>query len=84
MLKDDLNVNPFQDRNWCSTKSDRWFFFLTLAVIRPFHRKDFKWKKYGGTGLLSQKKEALHAKPNQRAEAATGSYSAIYLLSACG
>ena len=25
----------------------------------PFHRKDFKWKKSGGTGLVSEKVEAL-------------------------
>ena len=43
-----LNKHVFQDRNWCSTKSDRWFFFLTLAVRRPFHRKDFKRKKIWG------------------------------------
>ena len=29
-----------------------------------------------GTGLLSEKTEALHAKLNERAEAATSSYSA--------
>ena len=33
-------------------------------------------KKYGGTGLLSEKTEALHAELNERAEAATRSYSA--------
>ena len=33
-------------------------------------------KKYGGTGLLSEKKEALHAELNERAVAATSSYSA--------
>ena len=36
-------------------------FFLTLTVIGPFHRKDFKWKKYGGTRLISEKMEVLHA-----------------------
>ena len=59
-----LNKHVFQDRNWCSTKSDRWFFFLTLAVRWHFYGKHFKWKKYGGAGLLSEKTEA-----------ATGSYS---------
>ena len=53
MRKDDLNVHVFQGRNWCSTKSDRWFFFLALAVRRPFHGEDFKWGEYGGAGLLS-------------------------------
>ena len=52
------------------------FFFLTLAVRRPFHMMDFKRKKYEGTGLLSVKTEALHAELNERAEAATSSYSA--------
>ena len=51
-------------------------FFLTFAVRRPFNRKDFKQKKYGGTGLLSEKTEALHAELHKRAEAATISYSA--------
>ena len=51
-------------------------FFLTLTVRWPFHRKDFKWKKYGGTGLISEKTEALYAELNERAEAATSSYSA--------
>ena len=40
------------------------FFFLTLP------------NKYEGTGLLSEKMEALHAKLNERAKAATSSYSA--------
>ena len=33
-------------------------------------------KKYGGTGLVSEKTKALFAKLNQRVEAATSSYSA--------
>ena len=37
---------------------------------------DFKRKKYEDTGLLSVKTEALHAELNERAEAATSSYSA--------
>ena len=45
MRKDDLNVHVFQYKNWCSPKSDRWFFFLTLTVRGRFHRKDSKWKK---------------------------------------
>ena len=32
--------------------------------------------KYGGTGLISEKTEALHPELNERAEAATSSYSA--------
>ena len=50
-------------------------FFLILNVRGPFRRKDFKWKKYGGTGLISEKTEVLFIEPNQRAEIATGSYS---------
>ena len=33
-------------------------------------------KKYGGTGLISEKMEALYTELNKRAEAATSSYSA--------
>ena len=33
-------------------------------------------KKFGGTGLLSQKTEALYAELNEKAEAATSSYFA--------
>ena len=50
-------------------------FFLTLTVRGPFHRKDFKWKKIGGTGLISEKTKVLYAELNERAEAATGTYS---------
>ena len=32
-------------------------------------------KKYGGTGLISEKTDILYAELNERAEAATGSYS---------
>ena len=49
-------------------------FFLTLTVRRSFYRKDFKWTKIWGMGLLSEKKEALHAELNERAEAATSSF----------
>ena len=75
MRKDDLNVHVFQYKNLCSPKSDRWFFFLTLVVRGPFHRKDFEWKKYGGTELVSEKAKVLYADFNKRAEAATSSYS---------
>ena len=51
-------------------------FFVTLTVRGPFHRKDFKWeKKYGVTGLISEKTEILYAELNKKAEAAFGSYS---------
>ena len=49
-------------------------FFLTLTVRGPFHKKDFE-KRYGGTVLISEKTDILCAEFNERAEAATGSYS---------
>ena len=51
-------------------------FFLTFTVRAPSHMKDFKSEKYRGTVLISEKTEALYAEFNQRAEAATSSYSA--------
>ena len=56
-----------------------------MTVRGPFHWKDFKRKKYGGTGLISEKTEVLHAELNEGAEAATGSYSVTddYLLYIC-
>ena len=50
-------------------------FFLTLTVRGPFHRKDFKWKKNGFTGLIPEKTDILYEELNERTEAATGSYS---------
>ena len=50
-------------------------FFLTLTVRGPFHRKDFKRKKIGNTGSVSEKTEALYAELNKTAESATSSYS---------
>ena len=53
-------------------------FFLILTVGGPFHWKDFKWEKQGGTGLISEKwkffqqnlieerKQSLMVTPNQR------------------
>ena len=70
MRKDDPNVHVSQSRNWYNTKSDRLFF--SMIVRGPFHRTDFNWKKkYGFTRLISEKPEALYAKLNKRAEAAT-------------
>ena len=51
------------------------YFFLTLTVRRPFHRKDFKWRGNGSMELLSEETEALHAELSKRAEAATSIYS---------
>ena len=35
------------------------FFFLTLTIRGPFHRKDFKLGKYRCTGLISEKNESF-------------------------
>ena len=51
-------------------------FFQTLTVRGPFHGEDFGWGKYGSTGLIFEKTEALYVELNERAEAATSSYSA--------
>ena len=51
------------------------FFFLTLIVRGPFHRKNFMLNKYVDAGLTSEKMELLYTEHNERAEAATGSYS---------
>ena len=40
-------------------------FFLTLTARGSFHRKDFKQKNIGGTGLVSEKTEALYAELNE-------------------
>ena len=32
----------FQNKNWCSPKSDRWIFFRTLTVRGLFYMKDLK------------------------------------------
>ena len=77
MWNNDLSVQVFQNNNWCCPKSDRWFFFLTLTVWRHLNGKDFKWKKYRGMGLFSEKMEALHAELNERVEAASSSYSPV-------
>ena len=52
------------------------YFFLTLTVRSPFHGETFKWRGYGSAGLRSKETEGLHAKLNERAEAATSVYSA--------
>ena len=71
MRNNDLNVHVFQKRKpRCNPKSDRRLFFSN------FYCKKKNWEKYGGTGFFSGKNEAMHAKLNERAEAATSSYSA--------
>ena len=52
-------------------------FFLTLTVRGPFYSKDFKWKKYEDTKLISEKTEALYVELNEKAEAATNNFSSI-------
>ena len=59
MRKDDLNVHVFLNKNWGSL----------------FKKRILSEKKYGGTGLISEKPEVLYAELNERAEAATSSYS---------
>ena len=76
MRKDDLNVHVFQNRNWFNLKSDRWIFFLALAVRGAFHGKAFRWGKILGTGLISEKNGSFVCKTNERAEATTSNYSA--------
>ena len=44
-------------------------FFLILTVRGAFYRKDFTCKKNGGTGLISEKTEALYAELNKKTEA---------------
>ena len=59
------------------------FFFLNLTVRRSFHRKDFKWKKYGDTGLIPENMEALYGELNERVQyySVTGNFlQYIYFL----
>ena len=49
MQKGDLNVHVFQNKNWCSPKSDQCFFWFWLRVSLLMK------KKYGGTWLISKK-----------------------------
>ena len=55
--------------------------FLTSTVREPFHRKDFKRKKYGGTGLISEKTDVLYTELNERVEAAITGDSLQYIYS---
>ena len=71
MRNNDLNRHVFQNRNLRrSLKSDQGFFFLTLSVRKK------KRKNMGVRGYFLKKTEAMHAELNERAEAATSSYSA--------
>ena len=61
-------------------------FFSTLTARGFLHRKEFKWKEYRSTGLISEKTEALSVELNKRIEEATsiyfetGKFFAIYLF----
>ena len=50
--------------------------FLIDNFFSNFECNKKKWKKYGGTELFSEKTEAVHSELNERAKAATSSYSA--------
>ena len=76
MRIDDLNVHVFQNRDWRSPKSPQWIFFLFWLSEDPSLGKILSEKENGATGLLSEKMEALHSELNERAEAATCTYSA--------
>ena len=70
MRKDDLNVHVFQNKNlWLMI-----FFLLWLSEDLSIERILIE-NKYGGTGLISEKTKALYIGLNERAEAATSSYS---------
>ena len=77
MRKDDLNVKFFQNENWYSPKSNRWF-FSNFDCRKTFPQEGFYVKKnFGGYGANFWKKtEVLHAERNKRAEAATSKSSA--------
>ena len=51
------------------------YFFLWLSEDLSIERILIEKKKYGFTGLISEKPEALYAKLNKRPEAATKTYS---------
>ena len=51
-------------------------YFKTQTEDHSIGRSLSGKKMYGGTGLVSEKTEALYAEPNERVEAATSSYSA--------
>ena len=58
MGKNKLNLHIIQNRNWVAQNliDD----FLLILIIRgPFHGKDFKRKKNGGTGLILEKIKVL-------------------------
>ena len=74
MGKDALNVHVFQNRNWCSPKSD-WQFFFKLWLSEDLSTgKTLSEKKI--CGFFSEKTEALYAELHKTVETASSSYSA--------
>ena len=76
MWKDDQNVHVFHYINWCSPKCERLFFSYLWLTKDPSMGNILREKRYGGTGLLSEKTKAMHVEFNERAEVVTSSYSA--------
>ena len=70
-----LNAQEFNYKNWCSLKFDQWFFSNFWLSEDLSIRSILSEKKYGGTGLISEKTAALYAELNKRVKAATSSYS---------
>ena len=55
------------------------FFFFYLWLLEDLSiGRTLSEKKNAGTGLISEKTEVLYAKLNERAEAATSSYSVTW------
>ena len=73
MRKGDLNVHVFETDATQNLIDD--FFFQLWLSEDPSIGRILSEKKYGSTGLLSEKTEDLNAELNERAEAATISYS---------
>ena len=76
MQKDDLNVHVIQNRNWCSPKSDGWFFFYFILSEDLSTGRILSEKNMGLRGwFLKKTPEAMYAEFTERAEAATSSHS---------
>ena len=57
MQKDDLNVHVFQNRDWCSPKSDGWF-FLNFWLSKDLSiGRIFRGKNMAVRGWLLKKRE---------------------------
>ena len=70
--------------NWCSSKSDSFMiiFFLFWLSVNLFIGS-ILIEKTGGMELMSEKTEPLWAELNERAEAATSSYSTTCNVLSC-